>query len=288
MPFVLENSPPILYPPDMGPLNPLYWIRLAGDNSAFRHGVLATAAVLTVGCGWFVRLAARPRTPQAALAAGAMVGLVTTLVVMSLLGPLAGAEAFKVRWLRLHPVSDWGEMRGHVGPLPPEEELYLARYLPVEERPFGTPGRLSQLVVLQGRAVDTNRLYAAIILGWMVLFAVSVFFLGLILESTWAADHLARSGRGPIALAICYLELYPAAAALLLSCLTVLVMAIVSMQASVRGGPPWGVWSILLGTGACLVALAHVGVVRRWHPAVRIAVYIVTSGLGFACTSWAS
>ena len=49
--------------------------------------------------------------------------------------------------------------------------------------------------------------------------------------------------------------------------------------------------SMLMPVGyefTAVVALAHVGVIRRWHPAIRVAVYGVTFGLGAAGTYWAS
>jgi hypothetical protein len=45
-------------------------------------------------------------------------------------------------------------------------------------------------------------------MGWVLLLVVVMLFLGLVLESTWAADYVIRSGRGPVACGICYVELY--------------------------------------------------------------------------------
>ncbi len=122
----------------------------------------------------------------------------------------------------------------------------------------------------------------------MILFVVSVFFLGLTLESTWAADYLARSGRGAVARAVCYLELYPPAAALLLWCLIILVMAIIKISMPMIGGPTWGQLLAPVGIGAGLVGLAHAGVIRRWHPAARGAVFLLSIGLAVAWAIWAS
>jgi hypothetical protein len=291
----------LLYPPDMGPLNPFFWIRLVCGNSAFRYAVLTTSAVLTVACGWFIRLAARPRTPQAALAAGATVGLAATLVAFAFLGPMEGSMAYAFKGLRLHPVhpaSDWGLMGIHPNRqgvmvnnaenLQPDEVRYLTQYLPSEYRRMEVADReselqlQSQLELLWREASHTNRLYAAVISGWIILLIVLVFFLGLTLESTWAADHLVRSGRGLIACAICYLELYlPAAALFSLLILFVLVVTLSGLEPNRFLCPLWVILLFPLGFGACIVALAHAGVIRRWHPAVRVAVYVVTIGLGF-------
>jgi hypothetical protein len=282
---------PRLYPPEMGPFNPLFWTRLASDDPAFRSGLFATAAVLAVGCGWFVRLAARPRTPQIALAAGATVGLVGTLVVFSYLGPVVGAEANRVEKWRLHPVSGAYELLGHGENLPPEEAQYLTQYLPSEDSIPGAFERQWMLWSLWAMADDTNRFYAAVLSGWIVLLFVLLLFFGLTLESTWAADFLVRSGRGPVARAICYLELYPPAAALLFWSLAVFFGGMFGDRIEPIGlpwiefpGPNPGFLLFALGFGACLVTLAHVGVIRRWHPAARVGVYLVIIGVGLACT----
>jgi tRNA A-37 threonylcarbamoyl transferase component Bud32 len=289
---------PLLYPPDMGLLNPLFWIRLAAENSAFRYGLLATAALLMLGCGWFVRLIARPRTPQAALAAAASVALVSTLVVFSYLGPVVGSGANKIdpsypwethdSW-RLHPVRGPYELMGQGEKMTAEEEAYLTQYLPPEAQQFAGPNeRKFGLWMLWASADATNRFYAAVLSGWTILLFVLVFFLGLALESTWAADLVARSGRGPIARAVCYLELYPPAAALFLWSLGALFR---NVMAEMEDGTPWlappGYWGpvvLSLAFGTCLVTLAHVGVIRRWHPAARLAVYVVLIGAIFVCT----
>jgi hypothetical protein len=287
----LSSSPAgvevFLYPPDMGPLNPLFWQRLASHNPTFRYGLFAVAAVLAVGAGWLVRLAARPRTPRAALAAAATTGLVATLVGFAILGPVVGAGVSTATQdnYRLHPVSDprqLAEQGRTARNLPAADVDYLARYLEPAERPVGAPGRLSALQQLYGRAVTTNQVFAAITFGSLSLVIVLVSFLMLALESTWAADHLARSGRRPLACAVCYLELYPSAAALFFWCLGCLVIGIVALMDATVGGPSWGQLLVPAVFGAGLVTVAHVGVLRRWHPAVRWGIYLALVGLGFA------
>jgi hypothetical protein len=283
--FAIHPSDPFLYPLHMGSLNPLRWVQLAGHEPAFRYAVLATAAVLVIGNGWLVRLVARPRTTRAALGAAAVTGLIATLVAFSFLGPVSGTEGYKGQTWVPHPVRDpiLDAERGLPGQvLLPADADYLTQYLPAEDRPVGAPGHWASLEEFHRRAVLTNRACTAVTLGWIILFVVSVLFLGLTLESTWAADYLRRSGRGPVACAFCYLELYPPVAALLFWCLIVLIMGIVV------GEPTWNQLLTPLVLGAGLVALAHTGVLRWWQPAARGAVYLVFIGIVVAWTIWAS
>jgi len=138
------------------------------------------------------------------------------------------------------------------------------------------------------RAVLTNRFYGAVIVGWMTLLVLLTVFLVLTLESTWAADYVTRSGRGPVACAACYLELYPPAAALLVWCLGVLEIGALKASGDLIGGPTLGQLFTSVGLGAGLVTLAHVGVIRCWHPAARCAVYLALVGLGAAWVVWVS
>jgi tRNA A-37 threonylcarbamoyl transferase component Bud32 len=248
----------LLYPPHLGPLNPLFWIRLARHDPAFRYGLFAAAGIVGLGNGWLIRLAARPRSPQAALGAGATAGLIATLVAFSVLGPMSGAEANAMVGIQLHPL----------------DAAYLAQYLPPDLFPDGAPGRQEALQRLQGRAIRTNQLHDSVVFGRVVLLVVLVLLLGLALESSWAADYLSRSGRGPVARAAVYLELYLPAAALLFGCLGVAIFAMIKLSRPGIGGSMWGQLLIPLGLGAALVGLAHVGVIRCWHPAIRGAAYV--------------
>jgi predicted Ser/Thr protein kinase len=274
----------LLYPANMGPFNPLRWVRLADQEPAFRSTLFAAATVLALGNGWLVRLAARPRTARAALAAAAATGLVSTLVAFSIIGPWVGAEAWNLSFLRLHPVSDPLELVGRPVQdlLPRAEADYLDQYHP--QLFFATEGNdQARLHELHFRAALTNRFYAAIAFGWVVLFIMLAFFVGLALESTWAADFLTRSGRGPIACAACYLELYLPAAALLVWC-NVLVLFLWFSGT----GSDWATWGGLLapvGLGVGWVSLSHASVSRRWRPAKRGRVYLAFIGLCVA--TWA-
>jgi hypothetical protein len=41
-----------------------------------------------------------------------------------------------------------------------------------------------------------------------------------------------------------------------------------------------------LGYGSAFVGLEHIGVIRRWHPFVRGAIYVMLMGLGVAALMW--
>ncbi len=284
----LQPKDHFLYPPDLGPLNLLRWFQLAGQETAFRHLVLAAAAVLAIGNGWLIRLAARPRTAQAALAAAAATGLLATLVAFSFIGPVAGDEAYNVLKLRMHPVSDPLELvKQGMFPwqdLPHAEAAYLAQYLQSKDQPPGAAGRQLELRELHRRAVAANRAYAAVIGAWLVLFFVSVCFIGLALDSTWAADYLSRSGRGIAARGACYLELYLPFAGLLVWCLIALIMGMQKVSLGFATG--WGQLIAPIIVGAGLIGLTHTGVIRQWRPIIRAAAYLVMIGSVAAWAIW--
>jgi hypothetical protein len=113
-----------------------------------------------------------------------------------------------------------------------------------------------------------------------VLITILALLVGLALHSTWAAYQLTRSGRRPLACALCYVELYPPAAVLL-------IMSVqVAWQAVFWGASFSSQMPIALGSAAAFVTLAHVGVLRRWHPAARVAGYAAAVAVGVALT-WA-
>ena len=271
-----------LFPPDMGPLNPLRWVELVQFEPVASYSVLVAAIFLVFGIGWLVRLAARPRTARAALGAAAATGLIATLSAFAILGPMTGAESNKLPSLRLHPIDPSSSDKSQLV----EEENYLARYLPPRLRPAGTPGRLEALDQLRRQAKYANQFYAAVLMGLDLLAFALVFFLGLSLESTWAADYLCRSGRRFVARIGCYLELYIPTAALIIYCLVLFEFAIITATSYNVGLPTLGQFVSPLIFGAAWVGLAHAGVIRRWHPAIRVGVYLLIVG-GIAGGMWA-
>ena len=123
-------------------------------------------------------------------------------------------------------------------------------------------------------------MYAAAIGSWVTQFMTMFIFLGLGLESTWAAHYLARSGRRFAARIGCYVELYLPVIVLfieLLGILEIFIAMVVMHQNFV--GPPWGVWLSIVAATAVWAVAAAVGVMRRWHPLIRVGLYAAWIGL---------
>ncbi|HWY89004.1 MAG TPA: hypothetical protein VNX28_19980 [Gemmataceae bacterium] len=216
------------------------------------------------------------------MGAAAAAGLIATLTAFAILGPLFGAESNKVPQWRLHPIdpssSENSQLLG--------EERYLAHYLPSRLRPAGTPGRLEALDQLRRQANHTNQFYAAVVVGCCLLAFLLVFFLGMSLASTWAADYLCRSGRRFVARFGCYLELYIPTAALIVYSLLLFELAIMIATSYNVGLPNVGQLLSPLAFGIAWVGLAHAGVIRRWHPVIRMGVYLLMVA-GIAGGIWA-
>jgi hypothetical protein len=209
-----------------------------------------------------------------------------------MMGLIAGSQ----RQLHVHPVGDPGgqgtwklvagdglrpqgvvEGAGPHRPLTPAEAEYLSRYLPPDQQAPGSPGRRQELERLRWKAVRTNDVYAALVLGWVALAFVGVMFLTAGVHSAWVADYVVRSGRGPLARVGCYLELYPPTLAVVMGALAAGGIGFVVVPPA--GGWPW---VAILGVLACVAAgvvLAHVGVIRRWHPLRRVGTYVGLAAL---------
>ncbi len=267
-----------IYPQHMAFLNPLRVIQFTSHNPAGQIGLAVMSLILAFGLGWFVKWISRAKTMQAALTAAATTAVIATLSTFSVVGPGGGSDVQYMTELRLHPLSV--PPRAGVRTLTPADAAYLKQYLPPDPPPEGSGNYINMMGELQARAENTNQVYAAIIVGWCCLGFCLIFYLGLCLVSTGAADYVSRSGRGTLAQAICYLELYPPAALLLLWSLVMVGMAITLIRGNITGGPNWLQLLTPLAFGAAWVGLAYTGVIRRWHPALRLVSYVVTVGLG--------
>jgi hypothetical protein len=274
--FAFESGKSILVPPDAGPLNPMVWFNAAGKNPGVRYAILGTAAVMVIGAGWLVRLATRPANPRAAVTAAAVVGLIATLTAFSFIGPaLASQVRGQIGGHRLHPIEDPEDLaiRGvSQSDVPPADATYLRQFLPPGE--FDPRHERLRLDAVRSQAVRANRMYVAVLFGWVFLLFIGIFFLGLTVHSTWAADHLVRSGRGVVARVVCYLELYLPAAALVVWGLIALALTLVTVGIA-GDGPSWAVRLIPLAFAVVLVGLTHAGVVRRWRWWVRTGGYLL-------------
>jgi hypothetical protein len=255
----------LLFPLDMKPFNPLRGFQLFRDKPVFRFIVLGAGTILVVGLGWFVKLVARPRNVQNALAAAASTGLVATLVAISTF-PTDRELAYLTYssgWM--HPVGP--DFRAQVTP---EEEEYLARYLPDVGK---AQQRQDLLTKLKHRALAFNQFYSGMIGRWITLIILLFFFVGMALHSTWAADFVVRSSRNWFSSGACYLEFSLSATTLFVVC-PVLVIGAVGFD-DVR-------WSFLalLGIVASIAMIANIGILRRWHPVVRLLPYLVLGVIG--------
>jgi hypothetical protein len=263
-----------LYPSDMGAFNLLQLIRLTRQDPTIGFLVQTAILIITIGLGWLICLAARPRSQRDALAAGASSGLVATIVAFSIVGPSIGYETFLVRQLRAHPISYPSELAaaGLREPSMPRHEVeYLTRYLDEYEPRETASGNQFALGKLRERALITNQFYAAVSGSWAMLMILLAFMLGLTHHSTWTADYVAHSGKGAIARILCYLELYLPSAGLLTVCEGVLQRKILGGYAPLITPAPQ---LPLHAIGLTLVGLAHAGVIRRWQPALRVCIYI--------------
>jgi hypothetical protein len=258
----------LLLPPGAGPLNPLVWLNAAGKNYAVRNGLAVLAVALLLGIGWFVRWVARPRTPRAAVGVGAIVGLIATLTAYSVVGPMLAATYVPSKTaLRLHPVHEVEV--GRPAWVSGEEADYLKQFLP----PSADPARrYEDLDALRWSAVFANRIYAGLVVGWAALAVVAWIYLALGIAGSWAADHVSRSGRGPIARVVCYTELYVPTLVLVWACLAAIML---QMPEVTRDRPGLNAARMAAAATAAggAAAVAYPGVVRRWRWWVRVSLY---------------
>jgi hypothetical protein len=82
-----------------------------------------------------------------------------------------------------------------------------------------------------------------------------------------------------------YLELYPPAAILVIWCLHAIEVAFWTFRYEYPFWVPGEFWA-LGGLLATVVGLIHAGVIRRWHPALRVTVYLAFVGLAIKVTAW--
>jgi serine/threonine protein kinase len=260
----------LLFPLDMKPITPLRVIQLFRGEPIFSSVALGAAMILAFGLGWFVKLVARPRTVQNALAAAASTVLVGTLVAISTfptdgqLVPLAYSIG------QVHPLSS--NPRASV-----LEEEYLARYLPDASK-MQASTRQEKIANLRHRAEALNRFYSGMIGRWITLIALLFCFVPMALHSTWAADFVARSCTNWFSSGAGYIELSLPATTLFVVC-PVFVRA-------VEYGWPWRAprygwpWLGLIGIVAAIAMMANIGVIRRWHPVVRLLLYLALGAIG--------
>jgi hypothetical protein len=132
-------------------------------------------------------------------------------------------------------------------------------------------------------ARDANRMDTAAFMLWAgQLFAV-LLFLPYSLVSAKAVDLLARSGRGLRARAICYIEFQPAS--ILAVSLAVTVIEWIRSKMEPIDAIQWGKRTAVLTVLAAWAGTACIGVIRHWHPLVRLALHAAWTGAS-AGTVW--
>ena len=107
---ILPKSTLILLPAGTSPLNPLAGLNAAQHVPVVRFGFIATSAILLFSLGWLVQWLIRPNVMRQSIGAGAVVGLIATLVNFAFLGPFAASLSPAFSSLRLHPVAYYEEI----------------------------------------------------------------------------------------------------------------------------------------------------------------------------------
>jgi hypothetical protein len=271
--------------------NPTGWAFGLGKHPPVRWAIIATTAALWLTAGWWLRAAARPRTPAATLGSAAAAGLLAAWVCNLFLAPaLSGSMRVRLYPLRAEEPPTWrsdpdGSRFRITQPdidIPHLDLAYLERFVPPGQRDPTRMENARAYARAHDDLTEANRYYRATAGIWLSQFATLVFFLAVALAGAWAADHLVRSGRGPVARVFCYVELY-------LSVVGVLGAAtIFATFLSLAGGadpawqdtrPPLWPFGVTLAAAVLVAVVAHAGVVRRWHPLIRVGGYAVCFAL---------
>jgi hypothetical protein len=242
-------------------------------------------AILWLTVGWWLRAGARPRTSVAALGTAAAAGLLASWMCNLFLAPMFSTELGRIRLypLRAEESPTWrfdpdGSRFRITQPdidIPHLDLNYLERFVPPEKRDSSRLENASAYSDAHRDLMAANRYYRATAGDWLTQFTTLLCFLSAALVSAWAADYLVRSGRGPVACIFCYAELYLSAMALLTGLALVVIFAIIMSDRYLQGGPPVAPFAAILTGAVVLTALAYVGVLRRWHPAIPIAGYVI-------------
>jgi hypothetical protein len=132
--------------------------------------------------------------------------------------------------------------------------------------------------------MSANRYYRATVGVWMAQFVALALLMTAALASGLAADHLARSGRGPLRQLGCYVEMYLPALLVVPGALLLITFVVIATEPEKHSNPP-PVWPFAVGFVAVLaaVAVAWAGVIRRWHVGLRLGAYLGLAGLTAGC-----
>ena len=268
--------------------NPTGWAFRVRGFPVARWGIIVGAATLWLGVGWFLRMGIRRRTAAAALGSAAAAGLLAAWVCNLFIAPMLATE---IR-TQLYPLKTDEPLTWRFDPggshfritqpgfdMPHKDLEYLSQFVPADRRDPTNMESASAYTEVQNDLLQTNRYYRATVGVWLSQFATLLFFLTAGVASGWAADYLSRSGRGLVARSFCYVELYLPTIALLFAASGFVVVLRITAELADAQGPPIGAFAGILGGTAVVSAFAYVGVIRRWHPAMRIGGYLAWVGL---------
>jgi tRNA A-37 threonylcarbamoyl transferase component Bud32 len=272
-----------------GWLNPIIWVYRLWSVPAARWGMLGGAMFLWLSVGWWLRAGVRPKTASAAMGAAAVAGLLGAWVCNLWYGPIAAAELP----VQLYPLKtdgmitwrynpDWSNWRLTLPDIDtPHPDLdYLAKFVPLEKRDPTKASSARAYSDAQRDLLSVNRYYAATFAVWVAQFFTLLFFLSACLISTWAVDYLFRSGRRLSARLACYFELYlPTMAALVAAVVLVAIFIDFSYHRPDKVYEFVAVFAGIMAVTVAAAVLGFLGVVRRWHPAIRLSGYVLGIGL---------
>jgi hypothetical protein len=157
---------------------------------------------------------------------------------------------------------------------------YLEQFLPPEKRDPTSMEFARAYGDAHRDLVAANRYYRATVGVWITQCMTLFYFVLSSLLSAWAIDYLIRSGRRVVARIFCYAELYLSIVSWVIAAtfFSILLYAAIKFEFP-DNQSPLGAGAWILGGTTLLVLIAYAGVLRRWHPALRIGGYVICIGL---------
>jgi hypothetical protein len=174
------------------------------------------------------------------------------------------------------PAPDWNHIKLSLPDIdiPHPDLKYLERFVPPEKRDPTRMENASAYGDAHRDLMEANRLYGTTAGIWLAQVASLLFFLTAALVGAWTIDYLLRSGRGAVARAFCYAELYVSSLSVLIAGIALAeVFQIRNLDDRGNGPSPWPFAAVLAAT-LLVTVIAYVGVVRRWHWLLRVAGYV--------------
>jgi tRNA A-37 threonylcarbamoyl transferase component Bud32 len=277
--FMDLDSPTARMLEEAPPFNLLMWAIRACQLPRLHTAMVVAAVIMTLTVGWAARVGVRPFSRPGAFAFANAAGLVAAVVASLVLSPLLADADVLYPLHKFHenaPVETVVRPDGRTVARHPDQD-YLVRFLPPEKRKLDYPDAVKDLKALLVQAQNASHMNAAAVAALAGQSSGLVLFLSLSLVSTLLGDVLAGSGRRLSAQIGCYLELYLPVVALPVGVIALVVFAARWPQVFFRMS--WLRWPVLLAELLALIAVAYVGVFRRWHPLIRVCAYLLLVGL---------